>query len=201
MTLPDRATYTLSVLLNFRSPSFSACFRALAALLLLGLLSSCGSTRSTVAVYQNEGFEANETFSRLFDADVDATCEAARRALLSQGYVLSTLKRDFISASKNFQPEGEVHVQIVFNVVCAPEGGQEHVSTAYVNAIQDRYALKKSPNSATVGVAALGSLSIPLAASDDSLVKVASETIPAGPFYDRFFALMQRNLAQQAGER
>lgn len=201
MTLPDRATYTLSVLLNFRSPSFPSSFRALAAILLLGLLTSCGSTRSRVAVYQNEGFEANETFSRLFDADVDATCEAARRALLSQGYVLSTLKRDFISASKNFQPEGEVHVQIVFNVVCAPEGGQEHVSTAYVNAIQDRYALKKSPNSATVGVAALGSLSIPLAASDDSLVKVASETIPAGPFYDRFFALMQRNLAQQAGER
>lgn len=201
MTLPDRATYTLSVPLNFRSPSFPSSFRALAALLLLGLLTSCGSTRSSVAVYQNEGFEANETFSRLFDADVDATCEAARRALLSQGYVLSTLKRDFISASKNFQPEGEVHVQIVFNVVCAPEGGQEHVSTAYVNAIQDRYALKKSPNSATVGVAALGSLSIPLAASDDSLVKVASETIPAGPFYDRFFALMQRNLAQQAGER
>ena len=201
MTLPDRATYTLSVLLKFRSPSFPSSFRALAAILLLGLLSSCGSTRSSVAVYQNEGFEANETFSRLFDADVDATCEAARRALLSQGYVLSTLKRDFISASKNFQPEGEVHVQIVFNVVCAPEGGQEHVSTAYVNAIQDRYALKKSPNSATVGVAALGSLSIPLAASDDSLVKVASETIPAGPFYDRFFALMQRNLAQQAGER
>lgn len=201
MTLPDRATYTLSVPLNFRSPSFPWSFRALAALLLLGLLTSCGSTRSSVAVYQNEGFEANETFSRLFDADVDATCEAARRALLSQGYVLSTLKRDFISASKNFQPEGEVHVQIVFNVVCAPEGGQEHVSTAYVNAIQDRYALKKSPNSATVGVAALGSLSIPLAASDDSLVKVASETIPAGPFYDRFFALMQRNLAQQAGER
>lgn len=187
--------------LNFRSPSSRSSFRALAAILLLGLLASCGSTRSSVAVYQNEGFEANETFSRLFDADVDATCEAARRALLSQGYVLSTLKRDFISASKNFQPEGEVHVQIVFNVVCAPEGGQEHVSTAYVNAIQDRYALKKSPNSATVGVAALGSLSIPLAASDDSLVKVASETIPAGPFYDRFFALMQRNLAQQAGER
>lgn len=201
MTLPDRATYTLPVLLNFRSPSSPSSFRAIAAILLLGLLTSCGSTRSTVAVYQNEGFEANETFSRLFDADVDATCEAARRALLSQGYVLSTLKRDFISASKNFQPEGEVHVQIVFNVVCAPEGGQEHVSTAYVNAIQDRYALKKSPNSATVGVAAFGSLSIPLAASDDSLVKVASETIPAGPFYDRFFALMQRNLAQQAGER
>jgi hypothetical protein len=38
----------------------------------------------------------------------------------------------------------------------------------------------------------------PVHASDDSLVKVASETIPAGPFYDRFFALMQRYLREQA---
>jgi len=91
-------------------------------------------------------------------------------------------------------------VQIVFNVVCAPEGGEGKVAMVYVNAIQDRYALKKNPNSATVGVAALGSVSIPLTATDDSLVKVASETIPAGPFYDRFFALMQRNLPQPGEE-
>ena len=44
-----------------------------------------------------------------------------------------------------------------------------------------------------------GSLSSPLSASEDSLVKVASETIPAGAFYDRFFALMQRNLPTAAG--
>ena len=50
------------------------------------------------------------------------------------------------------------------------------------------------------GVAAIGSLSIPLTASGDSLVKVASETIPAGRFYDRFFALMQHNLPMSAGE-
>jgi hypothetical protein len=110
------------------------------------------------------------------------------------------VKTDFISASKHFQPEGEVHVQIMFNVVCVPEGGLGKVATAYVNAIQERYALKKNPNSASVGVAAIGSVSIPLTSSDDSLVKVASETIPAGRFYDRFFALMQRNLEQQKGE-
>lgn len=165
-----------------------------APLLLSALLAACSGPQSKLAVYQNEAFEANETFSRLFDASVDATCEAARRALLSQGYLLTTVKRDFISASKNFQPEGEVHVQIAFNVVCAPEGRDGKLATAYVNAIQDRYALKKNPNSATVGVSAIGSLSIPLSPSEDSLVKVASETIPAGLFYDRFFALMLRNL-------
>jgi len=71
----------------------------------------------------------------------------------------------------------------------------------YVNAIQDRYVLKKNPNSATVGVSAIGSVSIPLTPSEDSLVKVASETIPAGPFYDRFFVLMQRNLAPHEDEQ
>jgi hypothetical protein len=51
-----------------------------------------------------------------------------------------------------------------------------------------------------VGLAAIGSLSIPFTASDDSMVKVASETIPAGPFYDRFFALMQRFLRETSTE-
>lgn len=166
-----------------------------------GMLAACSGTANKVTVYQNEVFEANETFSRLFDAGVDATCEAARRALLSQGYLLTTVKHDVIGATKNFQPEGEVHVQIAVNVVCVPEGHSEKLATAYVSAIQDRYTLKKSANSASVGVSALGSLSIPLTPSDDALVKVASETIPAGPFYDRFFALMQRKLAEQADEK
>lgn len=170
----------------------------LATTALLGLLAACATEPGRVAVYQSEGFAADETFSRLFDASVEATCEAARRALLSQGYRVTTQKDDFISGSKSFQPEGEVHVQIVFNVVCASVGAGGQLATAYVNAVQDRYTLKKNPNSASFGVAAIGSLSIPLTASGDSLVKVASETIPAGRFYDRFFALMLRNLPTAA---
>ncbi len=173
--------------------------RRLATIALLGLLTACATEPGRVTVYQSEGFAADETFSRLFDASVEATCEAARRALLSQGYRVTTQRDDFISGSKSFQPEGEVHVQIVFNVVCASVGAGGQLATAYVNAVQDRYTLKKNPNSASFGVAAIGSLSIPLTASGDSLVKVASETIPAGRFYDRFFALMLRNLPGPIG--
>lgn len=171
---------------------------ALAAAVLLVLAAGCTTRTAPLAVYQNEGFEQDETYSRLFDAPVERTCEAARRALLSQGYVLSVVKPDAINGSKRFQPQGDVHVQIEFHVVCAPDGPGGRLATAYVNALQDRYTLKKNPNSASVGLAAIGSVSIPLAASDDSLVKVASETIPAGPFYDRFFTLMHRYLREQA---
>jgi hypothetical protein len=171
----------------------------LLAALLACTVAACGGATRNVTVYPSEDFAADETFARLFDASAEATCEAARRALLSQGYLLTAVKPDAVSASKNFQPQADVHVQIVFNVVCTSEAGHEELSTAYVSAIEDRYTLKKNPNSASVGVAAIGSLSIPVGANEDSLVKVASETIPAGPFYDRFFALMHRNLAQQAG--
>jgi hypothetical protein len=171
--------------------------RLAAVALTAALLGACSTSPAKLAVYQNENFHSDETYSRLFDAPVDLTCEAARRALLSQGYVVSVPTPEAVNGTKSFQPQGDVHVQIEFHVVCAPEGQGGKVATAYVNALQDRYALKKSPNSASVGVSAIGSLSIPFTGSDDSMVKVASETIPAGPFYDRFFTLMQRYLREQ----
>lgn len=145
-------------------------------------------------VYTQERFQRDETFSRLFDANVRDTCEAARRALLSQGYIITTARNDAIAASKRFQPDGEVHVEISFTVVCVPEGADSALSTAFVSAQQDRYVLKKVPNNTSVGVGVFGSISVPLSSSEDSLVKVGSETIPAGQFYDRYFALMKRLL-------
>lgn len=189
---PSAATNRL-VMKLFRS--------ALVALVVLGALSACTSgSLQKVSVYQREGFEHDETYSRLVDAPAPAACEAARRALLSQGYLIGTHRPDAVVGTKSFQPEGEVHVQISFHVACLPEGRSGQISTAFVSAIQDRYVLKKSANSASVGVNALGSLSIPLGASGDSLVKVGSETIPAGAFYDRFFASMKRYLVEAAAE-
>lgn len=164
------------------------------------LLAGCGSLPAVggkpKAVYEGESFAAEETFSRLFDANVDATCEAARRALLSQGYVISKADSGMVRGSKHFQPGGEAHVEIAFNVVCVGDGPRQQVATAYVSAQQDRYALKKTAQAASLGVSALGSISVPLSSTDDALVKVASETIPAGQFYDRFFTLMQRMLRE-----
>ncbi len=93
-------------------------------------------------------------------------------------------------------------MEISFTVVCVPEGSSGRLSTAYVSAQQDRYVIKKVANNTSVGVGALGSISVPLSASEESLVKVGSETIPAGQFYDRYFALMARLLAdlREGGE-
>ena len=102
-----------------------------------------------------------------------------------------------ISGHKSFQQTGESHLEISFNVVCADDGGAAHHSTMFANALQDRYALKKVNNSASLGVGVLGSVSMPIGSSDDSMVKVASETVSSSQFYDRFFALVEVFLPKQ----
>lgn len=170
-----------------------------ATLLALAALSGCawqpgGAGRGGAPVYQHERFQADETFSRLFDASVADTCEAARRALLSQGYLITSARADAVYGSKRFQPSATEHVEIGFTVVCVPEGTSGALSTAYVSAQQDRYVIKKVSSNTSLGVGALGSISVPLSSSEESLVKVGSETIPAGQYYDRYFTLLQHLL-------
>jgi hypothetical protein len=129
-----------------------------------------------------------------FPGSAPATCEAARRALLSQGYVISEGKNALVKGNKNFQPDNDNHVQIQFNVVCAPDSKGSNSTTAFANAVRDRYSLKKSSNSASLGVGVLGSVSLPIGFTDDALVKVASETIQTKKFYQQFFDLVERYL-------
>jgi hypothetical protein len=167
-----------------RAPSLPVC--SLSAALLLG---ACSSARPPA--FQREEFEVNNTtYSRSFDANESQTCEAARRALLSQGYVVTVANADLVNARKSFQPENETHVEIEFRIVCTAKRKGLRPTLAFVSALQDRYALKKSANSASVGVGAIGSLSLPFTSGDDSMVKVASETITTASFYDRFFKLL-----------
>ena len=156
------------------------------------LLAGCAIHPTPPSVYQTERFETSGKFSRSFPSSPVAICEGARRALLSQGYVVNQPRSTQVGGKKSFQPDRESHVQIEFTIVCAPDDDVGNRGTMFVNAVQDRYTLKRTSNSASVGVGPVGSVSLPFSSSDDSLVKVASETIPAGAFYERFFNLVDR---------
>src|SRR5476651_1834069 len=145
------------------------------------ILAACGGKAAPTPSYQGEMFSTGATpFAHNYDATSQETCEASRRALLSQGYMTTMTQPDTIDATKNFQSSADTHVVVSFHVVC----------TAYVNAVQDGYTLKKSDTSASVGLSVLGSLSLPIRSNSDSMVKISSETVPAGKFYDRFFSLV-----------
>nr|WP_314485322.1 DUF2242 domain-containing protein [uncultured Pseudomonas sp.] len=159
---------------------------------MLAVLSGCASKKP--AVYEHENFDDSGTFSRSFPVGDANSCEAARRALLSQGYIITSSGPNQVVGNKSFQQNSDNHLQISFNVTCAPDASDEQHSTMFANALQDRYALKKSNTSASLGVGVLGSVSMPIGSSDDSMVKVASETVTAAQFYDRYFALVESYL-------
>jgi len=160
----------------------------------LALLAAAGCSSKKQTVYEHENFDDAGTFSRNYPVSDAATCEAGRRALLSQGYIITSSDPKSIAGHKSFQQTGETHMEISFNVVCAADGSVNGKTTMFANALQDRYALKKVNNSASLGVGVLGSVSMPIGSTDDSMVKVASETVASSKFYDRFFALVENFL-------
>ncbi len=166
--------------------------------LALVLAAAAGCSSKKAAIYEHENFDDSGTFSRTYPVSDAATCEAGRRALLSQGYIITSSDPKLVSGHKSFQQTGETHMEISFNLVCAEDGGTGHRATMFANALQDRYALKKTNNSASLGVGVLGSVSMPIGSSDDSMVKVASETVSAAKFYERFFALVELFLPPEA---
>lgn len=165
--------------------------------LALVLAGAAGCSSPKTAIYEHENFDDSGTFSRDYPVSDTAACEAARRALLSQGYIITSSDPKLVVGNKSFQQTGETHLQISFNVVCADDGTGNNHSTMFANALQDRYALKKVNNSASLGVGVLGSVSMPIGSTDDSMVKVASETVSAPKFYDRYFALVDVFLPQE----
>jgi hypothetical protein len=168
--------------------------------LALVLAAAAGCSSKKAAIYEHENFDDSGTFSRNYPVTDSVSCEAARRALLSQGYIITSSDPKLVSGHKSFQQTGENHMEISFSVVCAEDGTSAHHATVFANALQDKYALKKTNNSASLGVGVLGSVSMPIGSSDDSMVKVASETVTSAKFYERFFALVELFLPKEVKE-
>ncbi len=155
------------------------------ALLSVVLLAACGRNAREELPFMGEAFDSDDTYSRIYELPAAQVCAASRLALLGQGYAVGKASDDAVEAVKNFQPEDEVHTQLAVRVSCVTRG--EGRTLLFVSALLDRYVLRKSSNSASVGVGALGSLSLPIGSSEDSLVRTASSTVQDKGFYRRFF--------------
>lgn len=167
-------------------PSRSSSGRALPAMLLVAALASCSfGGQKEPPPPLGETFSAEDTYSRSFESPPAVACEATRRALLGQGYVISESANDTLQAIKNFQPESDVHTQLLVRATCVPRPGNG--SIVFVNAVQDRYDLKTTTKSASVGLSVLGSVSLPIGTSGANLMRVASNTVQNVGFYSRFF--------------
>lgn len=161
--------------------------RMLALALAMSSLAGCGNG----PVHRQESFNPASPFHYRIPAQVDDACQAARLALLSQGYIAEIPAPNQIKANKSFQPEDDSHVVIDFNVVCA---GTRNGTTLYANAQENRYDLKKTSKSAELNIASVGGISLPWGSSSEALVKVSGHTIDEPGFYKRFYELIDRQL-------
>lgn len=154
---------------------------------ILVALAGCGN----VDVYRDESFKEDSPYKRSYPVPASNACMAAQLAILSQGYKISLGDSSVIYAQKDFQPDDEINVTIEMNVVC-----KDYRSGAIVfaNAIQTKYELKKSRQTTSLGIPSVGSISLPMGKTTDSLVKIGGETISDEAFYQRFFALVRTYL-------
>jgi hypothetical protein len=162
-------------------------------ILLLPLCVLLASACSNQAVYSGESFSNDSPFKMRVDGEVAQACESARRSLLGQGYLIENADSEGIKSRKAIRTEDNPNTFIEMNVVCLPETSG---STLFATGVVTTYALKKSSSSASVGLSALGSISLPIGQSADSLVKVSEETIDDKEFYGRFFAAVGNILAE-----
>jgi len=143
--------------------------------------------------YVKDSFSVDSRYQRKFRVDKTVACDAARRALLGDGYNIASAANDDVKGRKAYRSEGDRSTFVEMNIVCAadPEG-----STLYANGVLSTYDVKKSGGSASVGLSALGSVSLPFGQSADSMVKTSDQTITDGELYKRFFSAVEGVLTE-----
>ncbi|MGJ4730147.1 DUF2242 domain-containing protein [Luteimonas sp. SDU101] len=165
---------------RYRMPLLMA-FAALA-------LVACGKDRlRSQAPPLGEVFGAEDTYSRSYPVAPAVACEATRRALLGQGYIIRRMDEDSLEAAKHFQPDSDIHTQLDVRATCVPR--VDGSAIVFINAVQERYALKSQSSSASVGVSMIGSVSVPvpIGGGNANLVRVGSNTVQNQEFYTRLF--------------
>jgi hypothetical protein len=149
------------------------------------LLSACATPPQ---VYKAETFSPATPYQHASRLNAVSTCEAGRRALLSQGYQIAEKGPDRIEGSKAFQPIAGHHMTLDIALVCLSSSSGASI---FASAKQTHYELKAGNSSAGVSVAGMGSISLPWSATNENLVKVGEETVSDAGFYERFFSLVE----------
>jgi len=162
-------------------------------ILFLTLCVAFQSACSNQAAYIGESFSNDSPFKLKTDRDTAQACESVRRALLGQGYLIDLASSEEVKARKATRGEGKQNAFIEMNAACVPDSNG---STVFATGVLSNYAMKMSSSSASVGVAAIGSISLPIGQSVDSLVKVSEETIDDTAFYKRFFSAVETILGE-----
>lgn len=155
------------------------------------LLAACGGPDSYA---EREDFHADPSHRRDFSVAAAPLCAAARQVLLGDGYVVATADGKDIAGSKEFRIEDKEHALLRIYASCTdrPAG-----STLFVTATEERFDVKTTRQSTSVGVPLVAPITFSSKTESDSQVKTQGQTVEERGFYERFYRAVQRELSRQ----
>ena len=160
---------------------------ALAALLLM-LLAGCGGPPRYAS---NEEFASDARYHRDFSTNAAALCDAARRVLLGDGYLVNRSEDQSLVGGKEFQVEEQQHAILNVYVSCERRAGG---STLYITATEEHFDVKATRQSSSIGFPMIAPIYYGTQSEANGQVKTRGETVAESGFYERFYRAVQRQL-------
>lgn len=154
------------------------------------VLGACGGP-GTYA--EREAFQADSRHRRDFSATAAPVCEAARRVLLGDGYIVAGSADQNLIGVKEFQIEKNRHAILRLYVTCSQRASG---STLFVTATEEHFDVKTSRQSTSIGVPLVAPISISSESAVDNQVKTRGETVTDRDFYERFYRAVQQELGR-----
>ena len=119
-------------------------------------------------------------------------CDAARRALLGDGYLVNRADGQRLVGGKEFQVEAQRHAIVNIHVNCDQRRGG---STLYVTATEEHFDVKSLRQSSSIGFPVVAPIYYGTQSEADAQVKTHGETVSEREFYERFYRAVQRELS------
>ena len=164
----------------------------LVALTLAVVAVGCASRKHDVA---RQSFSAAAPFSKTIAGSGDTVCWSVKRALLSQGYMLDRPSDSgVLTGTRDYQPDAKLNVTLHLQTTCADN--RDGTSIVFVSASREDSRLQKMKQSTSVGIGP-ATLTMP-SGSAKVLGVVRRETIQDRSFYDNFFNLVERFVADES---
>lgn len=133
---------------------------------------------------------------RDFVQDAVRVCEASRRVLLGEGYVVERRRDDEVvgaredHVTKEDKDEGYAHRRVY--VTCAARDGG---STLYVTATEEQFGIKVIRDSTLIGLPLVSPISIGTRTEGEQQVKFRGRTVEEQAFYDDFYRAVRKQIA------
>jgi hypothetical protein len=173
------------------TPHGCAALMAIIGTAIIGTVAGCASGKHDRVP---ERFSASAPYSKTISGRGDSVCWSVKRALLSQGYMLERASDSgVLTGTIDSQPKPTLNVTTRMQTTCADN--RDGTSIVFATATREESRLQKMKQTTTAGIGP-ATITMP-SGSAKVLGTVSRETVTDPHFYDSFFALVEKFIAQE----